>query len=372
MQSAFILLQSIYFKQNDSGGGLIILAIAVGAIILFSLIQKYLSKGKTGVSKQSSYYSRISPGATYQSASFKRAGKPLGFSREQIAFLDTYAQRFDVRNPEHVLKNAEALDSFLRKVFQSIEASPQKGGGADQRTTMLFQIREYLDQLRHDNHPLSSTHALQRGNGFTFVTEEGDHFSSKVISAEASGISCAIPVDNFGQEIRFQRGAKLTCYLYTGKDETGYGFTTRVMGYLHATGANQMILKHTDKIERLPARLHRRKEISMPCEYSPVTILVERVNGANQRRIVVSDELFKGMLCNLSAGGLSLKTAHDLAEGSYLNLSFGLPSGRLSAIGKILKSNPAEAGGIVSHIQFVKITRKDINKILSFVYNYER
>jgi c-di-GMP-binding flagellar brake protein YcgR len=366
MKTAF-LLQAVY----NSPWALIALLALIALFAAVSVIQSYRRRRELSNTRQGSYNSRNAPPTIYPGPSFKKAARDLGFTKEQIAFLDSYGQRFDVRNPEHILKNAEELDTFLMKIFQHIEQNPDKENFGDQKTTMLFQIREYLDRMKRAETPLTSTHALSRGQAFTFVTAEGEHFSSKVVSPESTGIACAIPLDHYGQEIRFQRGAKLTCYLYVG-NESGYSFSAKVLGYMHGTGQNYLVLKHTDQIERLPIRQHRRREATIPCAYSPVTVLTERVNGKNQRRILVSDQSSKALISDISAGGMSIKTARHLPESSYIKVDFDLPKGRLSAIGKIVKANALPSGGIISHLQYVKITRREINKILSYVYRYER
>lgn len=307
--------------------------------------------------------------AVFHGFGFRRIGHEIGFSNEQIDFLEAYGKKYQIANPEHTLRNPQALDDFLKKVYNDIEDHVGNDADHDQKASTLFQVREYVDQVRSAGKPIGNTHAMPKGTAFTFITPEEDHYTSRVVSVDSGGLAAVIPKDGLSQELRFKRGTKLNCFFYSGP-QAGYTFETKILGYIPWGASSLMVLKHSDRIEALPTRKHRRREASLPCDLTPVNIVVVKNTPKPTRQAVIAGKAFPGQVLDVSAGGLSVRSIHSGDEGAYLKIDFSLPQGNMAAICRIVKLNRLKASGGIMHLQFAKISRRDINRILSFVYGY--
>lgn len=358
-----------YLKTSNPAWLTAVFIAIIAALIVYAIVKKLVQSLSDRSASTYSSFSKKAVAPAFHGYGFRRIGHDIGFSNEQISFLETYGRKFTVTNPEHTLRNPQALDEFLKKAFQDIENHSESEAVHDQRSSMLFQIREYIDQMRSSGKTIGSTHALQKGTAFTFITPEEEHYTSRIVSVDPSGLGCVIPRDGLGQELRFKRGTKLNCFFYSGP-QTGYTYESKVLGYVQSGISSLMITRHSDHVQPLPARKHRRRQTSEPCDLTPVTIMV--VNNAQKptRQAVVSGKAFPGQILDMSAGGLSIRTVQFGEEGAYLKIDFALPQGKSSAIGRIVKVNRLKTSGGIMHLQFAKISRKDINKILSYVYGY--
>jgi hypothetical protein len=363
-------IQSEYFKNSAPSWFTVVAVIAIVAIIAYNIIRHYYNiYSSRRPLTHSSQAPRAQVPTPFHGFGFRRIGHEIGFSNDQISFLEAYGKKFQVTNPEHTLRNPQALDEFLKKVFTDIENHVESEAIHDQKSSTLFQIREYIDQARSSGKPISNTHILQKGTAFTFITPEEDHYTSRFVSVDSGGLASIIPKDGLGQELRFKRGTKLNCFFYSGP-QAGYTFETKVLGYIPWGASSLMVLRHSEHVEALPTRKHRRRETSIPCDLTPVNIVVVKNTPKPARQAVISGRAFPGQVLDMSAGGLSVRSIHTGDEGAYYKIDFTLPQGNLAAICRIVKLNPLKASGGIMHLQFAKISRRDINKILSYVYGY--
>jgi hypothetical protein len=338
----------------------------IAAIVVYNLVKNNLSKQNP--SRTAGFAPKPQVQAkppAFSATGFRRFGKELGLTGEEIAFLEGYGKKLQMSNPEHTMRNPQAMDEFLKRVYQEIEAHSESQALADQRGAVLFKIRERIEKSRATSSHIESTHSLPAGLAFTFITPDGDHYTSRISATSPEGMACAVPHDGFAQELRFRRGARLTCFFYLGS-QNGYTFETKIQGYSTLGNANVMVVKHSEKVHALPAREHKRRTIAEPCDFCPVTIVVSK----NGKKAVLGKRSYPGQISDISAGGLSLKTANPLEQNEYLKIDFMSRHGKLSAIGQVVHMNRLKGSGGIMHIQFARVARQDLNKILSMVYGY--
>lgn len=381
------LAASEYFRQSNPVGMQIALLVLVVALIIYGVIRWAIGKaggqgaptGKKGATGQAasqgsrarvvSAVKPVTASTATASPALRRFGRELGLGAEHVALLSAYAVKFSLRSPEKTFADARALDNFLKQAFQDIESHAESEAAAEAKKTLLFQIREAVDGQRQNTKPLNTSRNFQANQAITFVTPKGEHFSSKILANEPGGLACVIPRDGLSQEMRFPRNTHLSCFLYANP-QSGVSFETKILGYVERSPSAAMVLKHSDRVQALPTRRHKRRKTQDPCDFTPVTVAVEKRGSQTTRRVIPNGRALPGQVVDLSAGGLSLRSANPLDEGQYLKIDFAVTHGRLSAIGRVVKIGRLKSGGGVMHVQFVKITRKDINAILSYIYDY--
>jgi hypothetical protein len=370
---AAYLLQSDFDRgsQSSSPVGIFIFVIAIIGVVVLIVVNAIRSKGD---SSHKGYdparaAEAASKAPSFQASGFRRASQAIGLSGEQISFLESYGRKLKLSNPDHVLRNPEALEAFLRSVFQDIETHSESQAVADQKAATLFQIRERIELSRSGTARIESTHGLRSGTVVTCITADGDNYTSRIEAMSADGMACAIPLDGLGQELRFRRGSRLTVFFYTG-NQNGFSFETKVSGYTRLREGNAMVLRHSERVKPLPVREHKRKSMNQPCDFTPVTIVMVKQGSKTTKKAVTGNRSIPGQITDISAGGLSLRSANPLESGEYLKIDFSGRSAKLSAIGRVVSLSRVKGSGGTMHVQYAKISRQDLNKVLSMVYGY--
>jgi hypothetical protein len=369
---AAFLLQGDFDRgaQSSSPVGIFIFVIAIIGVAVLIAVNAIKARGQPASrGYDPARAAAASKAPSFQASGFRRAGQAIGLSGEQLSFLESYGRKLKLSNPDHVLRNPEALEGFLRSVFQDIETHSESQALADQKAATLFQIRERIELARSTTTRVESTHGLKTGTVVTCITADGDNYTSRIEAMSAEGMACAIPLDGLGQELRFRRGSRLTVFFYTG-NQNGFSFETKVSGYTRLREGNAMVLRHSERVKPLPVREHKRKSMNQPCDFTPVTIVVVKQGSRTGKKAVVGNRSIPGQITDISAGGLSLRSANPLETGEYLKIDFSGRSAKLSAIGRVVSLSRVKGSGGTMHVQYAKISRQDLNKVLSMVYGY--
>jgi len=341
--------------------------IILGLLVLGLLVYAYAKK--TPIAGRPSLSGGASSGSMHR-GSFRRAARGAGLSDQEIRFLEGYAGRLGLANPEFVFRNKSHLDSFFKDVYQLIERDDNNEGEGEARKAQLFAIREGIAQRSASRTTITSTRQLGRNLPISFITKEEESYPSIILAVEAGGVAVEPARDAYNEPIRMHRGTRLTCCFY-GPAREGYRFDTRVLGWERIGSGEVMVLAHSDSVHSLPARQHARKEIEAPCTYYHITVTPERVGGKVKSHAKVDDFAMPGTVIDISAGGAAVLSSNPLNEGDYIKIVFDPGSGSLSAYGKIVRLAKNRNVGGVMHIKFVKVSQRSLNGILSHVYGYE-
>lgn len=372
MNISFMIAQTYWKKENPAE--LNTFLIVIGVIILVIIVSKILKSTGIVKSPQKSIStnrksSLLSTGAkTYSRGNFVRAARSRGITDNDIAFLEEYARSMKTVNPEFVFQNTQRLDSFFKDTFRHIEKHSDSEAGADERKSRLFGIREGITQRALMGPHINSTRQIERSTTLSFITPDETSHPSVVVAVEPGGIAVEPVLDAYGERVHLARGTKLSVFFYR-KAHQGYSFNSKVRGYENTKGRLVMVIKHSDQISALPTRRNLRKDMNVPCIFQRVHIDIVKNSGVKTKNVVVEKMPFRGTIIDISAGGCSLQASTPLDAGSYAKIEFNAGEGSQSVIGTVIRSNQVR-GGIIIHLRFVKIHRKAINAILSYVYGY--
>jgi len=359
-----MILAQLYWRQESSGRNTTILFVVCGVLLAAGLF--YVLKNGVGdwpglfVGPQSPHFTR---------SAFRRAAIAAGLSEEDIRFLESHARSQGVADPGNLFNNPARLDTFFKEVYRSIEKGSESERHAEELRSRLFAARERLSQSAAAGARVSSTRQLGRGMPLSFIAPGEESYPSIIVAVEPEGIAIEPVRDAFGDPIRFRKGTKLTIYFYS-QSHQGYQFTSRITGWERIGTKEVMILTHSDAVAALPARYHARREMRAPCTFYRVVVTEAKVKGKAQKDAKVQGIPFPGTIIDISAGGLGIQSANALPAGEFIKVEFN-PGGQThSAFAKVLRmSKPQNIGGIM-HVQFVRISQRSLNAILSFVYGY--
>ena len=309
------------------------------------------------------------PKSNFSKRDWRRGARSFGLTEEELRFLENYARNLGSANPDATLRNKARLESFFKEVYRSIEKNSDSETDADERKALLFEIRERLARRNALGTPVHSTRQLGRNTPLSFITPEEENYPSVIVRSEQQGLFVEPIIDPLGDPIRFRRGTKLSCFFYT-KAHQGYQFTTKVAGFQTLADRELMVLAHNDAVSALPSRQHQRREARVPCTFYRVGVTTDKTKGKSQSSARVESIGFPGIVIDLSAGGMAIQAATTLPPGEFLKTVLEAGNGKQVAFGKVLRLNKSRGSGGIMHIQFVKISRKSLNAILSYVHGY--
>lgn len=363
MTQALIAAQIVWSRGNTQLGT--VGAIAIGAIIVVLVVYGILKNGIGGMPGPLSGPS--SPHFTR--GAFRRAARAAGLGEDDIRFLEEYGKALGISNPEFVFRNPGRLDAFFKDVYRIIDKNSDSESDAEERRARLFAARENLTRRVAAGKMITSTRQLGRGTPITFIAPGEESYPSIIVAVEAGGMAIEPVRDAYGEPLRFRRGAKLTCYFYSQAHQ-GFQFASRLAGWERIGSKEVMILTHSDAVTALPARSHARREMRAPCTFYRVVVTERVVKGKKQRDAKVQNIPFPGTIVDISAGGLGIQSANALEAGEFIKVEFS-PGGRpQSAFAKVIRMNRLKNVGGIMHLQFVRISQRGLNAILSFVYGY--
>ena len=314
----------------------------------------------------------LSGGSTsgaFNKGGFRKAARLAGLSEAELRFLEPYARALGLANPDFVFKNQARLDSFFKDAYRVIEKNSESESAAEDEKANLFAIRERFTQRAAAGRAVTSTRQLGRSTPISFIVRGEENYPSIIVAVEPGGLAVEPARDSYNEIIRLRRGTRLSCYFY-GSGRQGYQFETRLIGWERIGAKEVMVLAHSEAVHALPARHHMRKEIKVPCSFFHIAVTQEKVMGKTKSHAKVEELAFPGSIVDLSAGGLGIQTASPLPEGTFLKIVFDPGNGSLAAFGKVVRMSPLRTIGGTMHIQFVKISRRSLNAILSHVYGY--
>ncbi|HUX36674.1 MAG TPA: PilZ domain-containing protein [Rectinemataceae bacterium] len=359
--SPLLQLNPNTFWAQDQGGGsnsawwMWVLAIALVVIILIAV-----GMSARGAPK---------PKSSFNKRNWRRGARAFGLSEDELRFLEGYARNLGVSNPDATLRNKTRQESFFKEAYRSIEKNSDNELDAEERKATLFEIRERIARRDAQGMPIHSTRQLGRNIPISFITPSEENYPTVVVRSEQQGLFVEPVVDPLGELIRFRRGTKITCFFYT-KAHQGYQFVTRVAGFQSVGERELMILAHNDSVAALPSRQHQRRETRVPCNYYRIAVTTKNTKGKPEASARVEGIGFPGIVTDLSAGGMAIQAATTLAPGEFLKVVLDPGAGKQSAFGKVVRLNKLRGSGGMMHIQFVKISRKSLNAILSYVHGY--
>ena len=150
-----------------------------------------------------------------------------------------------------------------------------------------------------------------------------------------------------------------------------YKMPVRVVRYQTASnGVYQMLLTHSNDLERLNRRNAKRILTKQKCTFSSVK--VEKGQKEGELNYLPSDRKHEGIINNISGEGCSLLTKLPIKaeQDIYLEFSFD-PLHTDSVIGLICGAEKNLTNDFYTlHIKFLKISLEAKNRIFAYVYNF--
>ena len=340
---------------------LIIFGVVVAVLILIIVVYRiYKSKSPVAAAKSSGGGASGSF-SIFSSFKLQSIARSIGLNHDQRKMLD-FAFRIDgAADPVKSVNTPALLDRHFRRAYRVILQSSKSEEETQNKLAVLFSARNMLEN--NVGVDLSSTRQIKDES--TIIISSGkDKYNVTVISTKGDHLTVENPKTALGTQIKLERGIKLHALLFL-KNNKGFSFETRVSGYSSAHGHPSLLLAHSNQIKFLSQRRYRRRHTDIDCNLN----LVYVEGTGKKQRLIVDKRKFTGEIADISVGGCSLRTKVQTQVGAKIKVEYAQGSGNVAALGQVLRSNRTGINTIL-HIKFLRVSRKSMNMINAFVYEY--
>lgn len=340
----------------------IIVVVLIAVVFIFLIIAGAVSNRRAASGRSGKKISR---------GSFRRRAARMGLTKVHVRALEFIIDRYKVRNPYALLANPAVLDNYLRKAIQGVEDQVSSDQSKEAQKHTLYRIKQIIERNSEKAGTYTNTRQLKINQGVAISTNGSDRYQSRVVSILKDSLAIEVPVGDTGNQLRWKKWSKVKVYFWKSNGQ-GYSFNSKLIGYNRIKGVAAAFVQHSNKIEKSKQRRYRRRPLDRPCYFYPVRVLTAG-SGRNQTKkaFVETKRGSLGTVIEVSAGGCSLRASRTLPKGSLIKIDFetnrGVP---VSSFGKVVDMRKEEIMGYIMNIMFTRVSRKNLNSINAFVYEY--
>ncbi|MDR0301171.1 MAG: PilZ domain-containing protein [Treponema sp.] len=327
------------------------------AVIVVALIAVNLGKNKS----PSAGGGKAAPSGLFARLAMHRIARNIGLNREQMKMLDFVFKTDMVVDPEKSIVTPSLLDRHFRHAYRVIQQTSRNDAEVQSRHAVLFSTRNLLESRVSGG--LSSTRQLKDDASLT-LNYGKDKYEVSVLSAIGDSLAVESPKNALGSAIKLQKGSRISALLFTNNNK-GFSFETHVTGFSTVHGRNALLIAHSNQLKFLSQRRFRRRQMVVACNL----YLVYVEGSGKKQRLVVDKRQFSGNIADISVGGCSIKIKAPIQVGAKIKIEFSQGEYNVAALGQVLRTNRAGALTVM-HVKFLKFSRKSMNIINAFVYEY--
>jgi hypothetical protein len=122
--------------------------------------------------------------------------------------------------------------------------------------------------------------------------------------------------------------------------------------------------------DKTVARGFRRRDLNAPCVVYKVIVQNSRGKSKGKKTLTVqNDAAYEGKMMDVSQGGCAILMAQSIKTGVFIKIDFKINREPVAALGEVLRANK-DGANWVYHIKFLKLSKKSIIALNTFVFDY--
>ena len=332
-------------------------------IALLFLVSQLITRYR----KSERYLLRLQTRAT-KKRDVKMLRKKQGFNQKEAGIIWKACHESGFPNILYNLKKIEDVDSLFRQAYGKLKASDYF---SDESLDAFFGIAYKLELMVAQRKPITSTRQIPLSRKVKYLTEHGEQYALTVIENNKESMTLEIP--DFINESK-EKPKPLVQSRFTYKTEDGlvYNFIARVIRYNTVEKDDRIqhtvIVSHSEHLASQTHRHSKRAYTEEPCTFSALKLGEDKESGNLVE--IHSENVYKGILSNISAGGCCIHTSIPIKERQ--NISVSVANYDIWKIpGVIKKTRKLPGGKFALHIQFTQLPLATKNKIQSKIYKFE-
>lgn len=181
-------------------------------------------------------------------------------------------------------------------------------------------------------------------------------FKTEVQDITDEYIVIGIPMHN-GSYLALAKGDLIELVYYD--DVSLYGFTSEVIGRSREGAVHQIFIRHPENWRKIQRRNFVRVGVTQYINYE---VLID--DNYSEKK--------KGMMIDLSGGGLRLKTAEQLSQGDIVRVFIQNEEVNIVGDGKIVRTEKDADGRFLYGVSFEEIDGLSRERVIQYVFNIMR
>ena len=360
-------LQSITNFSLDSSApdpkSLMIFGIVIVVFIIVIVIINIVKKGSPAAKKGYTKSGGVGGGGVSLVSHFKlsRIAGNIGLDHDQKKMLFFVFRTDAVTDPERSVNNPSLLDRHFRRAYRIIEQTSRNQEEVQERFSVLFSTRNMLEN--NAGAALTSTRQLQDDMHAILIYGK-ERYTVPVLSTKGENLAVECPQNALGTHIKIPRGNTINVMAFT-KSNKGFSFDTRIAGTSVTRGIPTILLAHSNRLKVLSQRRFRRRQTVIACYCNFVYV----EGSGKKQRLIVDKRRLTGNIMDISIGGCSIRASAAIRGGDRLKIECTIGNSSIAALGQVLRTNRV-GGNTIMHIRFLKVSRKTMNTVNAYVYEY--
>lgn len=367
MSALFFILQTPLPTLQQGNTTSTLIAVGVfGLFILFLVVA-----GASGNNRRGAVSASGSRPKKFSRRKFRRHASSRGLSRGEMQLLENMIRRFRIQSPYGLLNNGPVLDNTLKKSLKEIEDSPMDPDEKEAQKLTLYRIKQKIERSTRGVKPPDSSRQLKNGQKIS-ISVNDVRYDCKITSNLQKSFGVSVPIDRSGTEIRWKKWTKVEVFFWRSNGQS-FSFNTKILGYNMIRGISSIFLQHSTSIKEARQRRYRRKSMERPAYFYPIKIISTGLGKSSPRKAIVDGKRGTlGTLLDISAGGCSLRSSYPLGSSELLKIEFETSQRqKVTVFGKVVGMDRMNPPGGIMHIMFTRISRANMNRINSYIYNFE-
>ncbi len=361
------LLQTVFgnkLVESADSTTMIIMGTLIGGLFIVMIVAGVIINRRATKAK-------VSNSGHFRKGTFRRRASKLGLSKLHVKALEFIVGRYQVKNPYAMLENPAVLDNYLSKAIAGIDKQASSDSNKEAQKHTLYQIKQIIERNGQRAGSYTSSRQLSVNQNIAVSEDGNDRHQSRVISILKESLAIEVPIGDSGNQLRWKKWTRIKVYFWKDNGE-GFSFVTKIIGYNSIKGVSSAFLQHSNRIEKSKQRRHRRRALDRPCYFYPVRIVTTGTGKKQTKKAFVETQRGAlGTVIEVSAGGCSIRASRSLAQGALAKLEFETNRGEpVSSYGKVVHTRKEDIIGYIMHIMFTRVSRKNLNSINSFVYDF--
>ena len=291
--------------------------------------------------------------------------KEYVFSKDEAALLFEICKHHKVPNARFFLKNHAQAANLFKTAYLDF-----RNEMADEQTiALVFAIYEKINRVNLAFTNIPSTAALRAGQKLLYIDPDGKKYTVTVVDSNKHGLLLTAPVDRSGKSLALQELSKIQLMIHT-KNEIAFSTAVRVLRTQTREDGTVIATAHSNQLEPFLKHEYVYIQARVSCEMQNA----ESMPGADKDsvRYVPEGRTYDGILLNYSGTSCNIIAKHSINIQQILSLKVKLNGQDVDDIIVMVMNAVAreENRTFLLHANFVKLTAKTKNYILSHVYSF--
>lgn len=282
------------------------------------------------------------------------------FSKDQRKIFTYIAKNLKNENLIFSIKNNARLNEIFKEFYLKFSAEND-----EKRTYSLFSLLFKIEQINTHKTKIPSSHQIPLSTVINYVSEKKQVHPFVLMKNTENFLIFEIPKSFYSDENKPKVLDKLH-FIFKSSSGLTYYFSTRVVNYEKTEDEKYtLITSHPQDFSQKAQRTSKRKNTEEKCDFYYAKLTDDKNNIFS-----VSEKPNEGILLNISEGGCCIKTELAIKENQNILIHLPFLQTDEQIIGIIKHTRRFTDKTFALHIQFINLSIKTKNLILSYVYNF--